>query len=178
MTEILAAVKNGDKSAFEELLESFDPLLRSECARVISQFPETKGDEEEILQEGRLAIYSAAMAYKDGEVTFGLYAKICVRNRLISYLRRLRSAKRRKERAAAREVSEKPTHGIVTSEAISYDRLMALLEDEASAYEKRVFLMYIEKKSYAEIAQAVGKDEKSVGNAITRVKAKLKKRLS
>lgn len=176
----LAAIKNGDKAAFEELLGSYEPLILAETARTLSGFEEFSGEAEEMRQEGRLALYDAAMGYRENtEVTFGLYAKVCIHNRLVSYLRKLVSRKRREQRAAAlaRAEAEK---GRRSADDIAYayersEEVRRLLESEATELEKAVFLMYLEKKSYAEIAREIGRSAKSVDNAISRVKAKIKK---
>ena len=180
MTEIeLNAVKNGDKSAFEELLAAYEPLIRSESTSLIVKFPDFKGEEEEMRQEARLALYDAAMKYNGNDkVTFGLYAKICVHNRLISYLRKLRSAKRRREKLSHRadSVAQRSAEASVL-ELSSGSELDRLLESVSSSYERRVFDMYLQKMSYSDIAAALNKNEKSVANAICRVKQKLKKHL-
>lgn len=177
--EKLNGVKNGDRAAFEALLCDYEPLILSECSALLGNFSEYREDREEMVQEGRLALYNAALKYEQSDkVTFGLYAKICIRNRLISYIRKLGAAKRRRDRLA--EKTEKGSSSSAEELAISLENSMVLkelLDNEASDYEKAVFSLYLQKKSYAEIADRLGKDEKSVANAICRVKAKLKKRL-
>ena len=177
---LLVAIKNGDKAAFDKLLEKYEPLILSECAKVLVKFPDFKEDEEEMRQEGRLALYKAVMAYEEnGDVTFGLYAKICIKNRLVSYLRKLRTARRR----AAKIAAAKPNSDSSSSAEVFFwaleksEKLKKILDEEASQYEKKVFLMYLKKTPYVQIADALGKSVKSVDNAITRVKAKIKKRL-
>ena len=176
----LSDIKSGDRSAFVELLTSYDPLILSECSSLLDKAPEFKGDREEMLQEGRIALYNAVMKYEDnGKVTFGLYAKICIRNRLISYARKLGAAKRR--RARLDNKTEKSQSSSAEELAVAFEKsgaLRELLDAQSSRYERAVFALYLEKKSYAEIAAQLGKSEKSVANAICRVKAKLKKQLS
>lgn len=179
VSSLVAAVKNGDKVAFEQLLESYEPLIGAECTGVLSKFPDFSDEEEEMRQEGRLALYNAAMAYEDGQVTFGLYAKICIHNRLISYLRKLRTARRRQARVLLRQTTSvgKTTEAelLLSEDTNGFKRIF---DEVTSPYEKKVFLMYLDKMSYAQIAGALGKSVKSVDNAIARVKAKLRKRLS
>ena len=174
----LIAVKNGDKSAFEELLVKYEPLIFSEAAKIIAKNPDLRGEEEEMRQEGRMALYDAAMGYKENEaVTFGLYAKICVHNRLISYLRKLISRQKRAEKADAVKVAQS-TSGAAEELMFAYESsamLRKLVSEALTDYERRVLLLYMEKKSYAEIAAQLGKDEKSVDNALCRAKGKIRK---
>ena len=51
----------------------------------------------------------------------------------------------------------------------------AFMENELTAYERKVFLLHLAQRTYAEIAESIGKDIKSVANAIARVRAKLRK---
>lgn len=177
---IITSVKNGDKAAFEDLLLSFEPLIRSETAKIIGQCPEYVPEAEEFAQEGRMALYDAAMSYKENDkVTFGLYAKICIKNRLISYLRRLASKRRKEARALE-------AHGVVVEEKMSVadeyliafersEEFRKFLSEHTTELERQCFTLYLQKMSYADIAHTVGKSAKSVGNAICRVKSKLKK---
>ena len=58
------------------------------------------------------------------------------------------------------------------------EELLSLIQTELSPYERQVFDLYIQKASASEMAVALGRDEKSVQNAIGRMLAKLRKRLS
>ncbi len=174
----LSAVKNGDRAAFEELLADYEQLVFAECAKLASKFPDVKDEGEEMKQEGRLALYNAAISYKEGgEVTFGLYAKICIHNRLISYLRKHQTAKKRKERAMQQLSEQKSSAEELFLAFEGSEDIKKALRTVASEYERRAFSMYMENISYAEIAKALGKSVKSVDNAICRAKTKLKKRL-
>ena len=59
----------------------------------------------------------------------------------------------------------------------SNSEIRRIFDENTTPLEKQIFLMYLDKRSYKEIAQAVGKSEKSVDNAIYRVKSKIKKLL-
>lgn len=173
----LGSEKNGEKTAFEELLGRYEPLILSEVTKVIAKCPDLSGEAEEMRQEGRLALFDARASFTEGEgVTFGLYAKVCVHNRLISYLRKFLSRKRREEHAAA-ELTEK---GASAAEelAVAYEeseRLRRFVSSSLTALEQKVLLLYIEKKSYKEIAEILGRDEKAVDNALSRAKSKIKR---
>lgn len=170
--------KNGDAAEFEELLVKYEPLILSQVTRIIDRSPELGPEAEELHQEGRLALYNAKASYKcDGGVTFGLYAKICIRNRLLSYLRRSISRKRREEKAANAKFSERK---LDASEELAYayegsERLRTFVKEELSTLERNVLLLYIEKKSYREMGAELKKDEKSIDNALSRAKSKIKK---
>ena len=181
----LFEINSGEKISFDELMLRFEPLILSESAKLIRKNPDLRAEEDECRQEARLAFYKAAESYdpKKG-VTFGLYAKICVHNRLVSYMRKYKSAKRRAleslEASSYPDENAKRKTGFAEEMLIASEsegRLKKLLDEEATPYEKKVFSLYLQKKTYAEIAAALGKSEKSVDNAIYRIKNKIKKRL-
>ncbi len=175
----LDAVKNGDKTAFNGLAEKFLPLIKKETSDAVSRSAELRDSFDEIKQEALMALYDAALTY-DGDrgVTFGLYAKICIRNRIISYVRKAVSQLKRAEKN--RLIAEKSVKKTDAPEELllaleQNSELKRFLSDNLSSLEKKVFSLYLEKKSYAEIAKALGKEEKTVDNAIFRVKTKIKK---
>lgn len=58
-----------------------------------------------------------------------------------------------------------------------YRALLALIEQSLSDLEKRVLALYLEDIPYAQIAKRLGVTEKTVDNAIYRLKSKLRKRI-
>ncbi len=176
----LISIRNGDKAAYAELLERFEPLIKREVSDCVRKLPaESDADPEEFRSEAMLALYKAALSYEDGKrVTFGLYAKICIHNRLISCVRKISAQRRKREREERRghyrDGRSKSAEDSLIDQADS-EEVRRMLERETSAYERKIFTMYLEKKSYAEISDETGRDVKSVGNAIYRVKRKLRK---
>ncbi len=164
-----------DHSAFDELLAEYDPLIRGE----VSRHGEGLGSEdvEDLRQLALLAIYRAALAFdlEQGEVEFGLYAKICISNALISQLRviRRRAQEISTDFIGSFEIgAEDPAARIVEQETFNalYDRIRTLL----SPYENRVWGMYMAGRSSGEIAKILQKDPHSVENAVYRIRQKLR----
>ena len=55
------------------------------------------------------------------------------------------------------------------------EAIHAFIEKQLTEYERRVFSLHLAHRTYAEIAAAVGKDVKSVANAIVRVREKFRR---
>ncbi len=171
---LIASVRRGDEEAFAVLLDRYAPLLQS----LVSAFDSPSIGFDELMQEARFALYCAAIDYRDGGVTFGLYAKICIRNRLVSRLRR--EQKERRVFSLERFRRELPSDDAA-------DALDFLLSDESfrmlceeiarilSPYENRVFRLYASGLSVAEIASELGVAGKSVRNALDRSFVKLRR---
>ncbi len=176
---LIEKVKRGDDEAFEALSEKYAPL----SAAVAASFESTAKDEglgsikADLLQELSLALYRAAKSYDTAQstVTFGLYAKRCLFNCAVSYLRKCKSAAKR-ERKAKSKLKER---GAVSRfPELSEDELFTVLGDASdvlSPYERRVIGMMANGDAVREIASELGVSAKSVSNAVFRCKTKIKK---
>ena len=183
--DLLTAVACGDENAFSSLTEQYAPLIRSMSERFIDSFKDTADisaiSVQDLEQEARLALYRAAASYdtRQSGVTFGLYAKICIRNSLISLLRKSASAARSKSKSesnAARGGVGDPLSELVSqTEAAA---LTARIRSALSPYENSIFEQYISGRSVKCISGNVGKTEKSVSNALYRIRVKIKGLLS
>jgi RNA polymerase sporulation-specific sigma factor len=185
--ELLLKVKNGDESAFSFLAEKYAGITEKSIRRFAPSFGITDGGADAVIglddlrQCAYMALYRAASTYRADEegkaVSFGLYAKICVNNALISELRHYESEKRRALRMQnnaerSRRGGHDPLTELVSSENAS--DLLSQIESVLSAFEKEVFDAYISGKSVCEIAEGLGKSEKSISNALYRMKTKIK----
>ncbi len=173
---LIAAVRSGDEKAFSLLLEQYAPLLTS----LVSAYTVSGISPEEMMQEARYALYRATLSYREGGVTFGLFAKICVRNALIALGRRVRrsvsscllcdllSAEEREDT----ELGTDALYALIHREAL--EELYGLAVRVLSPYEKRVFFLYAGGSLIEEIAAGLSRDVKSVRNALDRALAKLR----
>jgi len=83
---VLEQIKAGDDTAFETLIIQYEPLLHASVRRTVAKQPLLQEEQGEMLQEARCALYRAALSFSvsQANVTFGLYAEICIRNALTS----------------------------------------------------------------------------------------------
>lgn len=187
VVELIKKVKMGDNFAFEELACKYSAIVDTSAASVLrsiekNSLPVNRETAEDLRQDARLALYRAALTYDpegDGKsVTFGLYAKICVRNALVSVMRRMGAAKRRADRLVNKAPSyAEGTEADNASAVLDRLRVEELLRGglgKLSAYERRVLLCYAEGKTPSDIADELGKSAKSVSNALYRIRVKLK----
>jgi RNA polymerase sigma factor, sigma-70 family len=165
----------------------YNPLINSMVYKYYRIVKESgyPADEDDLRQEAVIALYKAAMTYEseNGKVTFGLYAKICIRNKLTSILRKAEKSSEtniyESESFLKYDTDEKlpeleldPEELFIAQE--SYKDLLDQISKILTYYEKRVFDMYVDGKTYREIALLLDRSEKSVDNAIYRIKAKLR----
>ena len=173
---LLKEARGGNDSAFSELLEIYEPLLLSMVAKYSLEYGESD-DKEDLLQDLRVAFYKAVRGYDSDRSTveFGLYAKICLKNALIS---RYRLKKGHSveilpiEDAVGIYSTEHPGDGVIENE--SFQAVQSLINSNLSDYEKSVWNLYLDGDSPKQIAKRLGKDAKSISNALSRIRAKLR----
>ena len=180
LSALLEAVVQGDQNAFNRLSELYAPLIRSMSARFVESLSAQNDagliDAQDLEQEARLALFRAVTTY-DGEqkkVSFGLYAKICIRNALISQWRKAKAAHARKVKAEQPVLrhSEDAVLSFLSEEDVR--GLRNKIREVLSPYENIIFEQYISGRSVGSIAVSVGRSEKSVSNAVYRVRVKIR----
>ncbi len=168
--DILRRVKLDDPAAFIELIEIYNPMLQAAVSRYATRLS-SGGGPDDLKQEAVITLHRAANAYREGSgVTFGLYAKICVNNRLKSVFGKLNRRYVPFERL--RLVGGNPERGYIEREA--YKSLRGKLDLLLTDHERRVLLMYLDGRTYRQIAAHLGVKSKSVDNALARIRRKLR----
>ena len=181
---LLCAAKAGDQQAYAVLLERYEPMLRTMVYKYAAA-DMGDADLEDLRQEASVVFCSAVQTYDTSRegVEFGLYAKICVGHGLASAMRVFRRQRRLTPLSLEGEGLIEQNPGLLGSEAsvsealIDKERMEALqltIQRALSSYESRVWWMYVSGASASHIAVALGKDEKSVSNAIYRIRRKLR----
>lgn len=182
--ELLRMAKNGDRAAEEQFALRYTRLVKV-CAR---PFFLVGGDGEDLIQEGMLGLLSAIREYDPSmNASFKTYAEICVKRRIYSAIR---TASRKKheplnEMVSLDEVLSEESSTVSQSDAfrrIPEEQVLAQeIADEIiqtysrclSKFEAKILELYLGGLSYSEIAWECGKSEKSVDNAVQRIRRKL-----
>lgn len=180
----LLAVKAGDSLAYDALLARYRPLITSLTNSFVSS---CDADPLEVRVEAEYALYRAVLSFDTAQdaTTFGLYAKVCIRNRLISHFARRRhevSTVPLESLSGESGLAEFLADTVGVSDALvdaeSVARLCARIRKVLSAYENEVFFLWVDAYTTDEIAKELDRDAKSVSNALSRALAKLRQALS
>ncbi len=179
LARLIGLVVAGDSDAYTALVKMYKPLL-AKALNTYTTEEMSKEDIEDLEQEELIAFYRAIITFdQDREgVEFGLYAKICITNSMISY-----------RRAASKKVGRVSLVGeegldSITDPDLEIPKLVEMRESERmlgeriekslSEYENEVWAYYVNGYSSREIAKKLGSNEKSIENAIFRIRKKLK----
>ncbi len=177
---LIENVKSGKPLSFDAIYGLYTPLIES-TVQSYCRVPISACEADDIRQEALIALYNAAIAYEPSKnTTFGAYAKVCIRNRIASYIRCFQENDRsesldEKEREIDGPNFETPEQIVISKESLC--NLNRRIDETLTGFEKSVFALYIGNMSYAEMAKALSKPKKSIDNAIHRIKAKLRKLL-
>lgn len=186
---LLKLSAEGDRYAEGTLAERYARLVRI-CARPLFL---AGGDSEDLIQEGMLGLLSAIRQYRpDMNASFKTFAELCIKNRMITAIRKASSNKhtplnagvsleallsdesRTAEFAYAELFQCSPEEQVLARESEKYtEELFLSLDKVLSKLERAVLHEYLNGNSYKEIAQSLLKDEKAVDNAIQRIRRKL-----
>lgn len=176
--KLLELVVSGDTDAFPILVEKYNPMLKKTLYSYTTD-DMSKEDVEDLGQEALIAFYRAAINFdsEQCDVEFGLYAKICVTNSMISYKRAL-SKKSNEALIGDEEMNSihDPDGEIPRFFEMkeSQRELEEQIEKRLSQYENEVWSYYANGYSSKEIALKLNSSEKSIDNAIFRIRRKLK----
>ncbi len=190
--EIVELAKRGNVSALEYLINKYKNFVRAKARTYFL----IGADREDIIQEGMIGLYKAIRDYRyDRQASFRAFAEICVTRQIITAIK---TATRQKHiplnsyvslnKPVFDEESERTLGEVVTTEKdgnpeelfINQENLMDIestMRKILSPLEQEVVDLYLEGKSYQEIAEQLDRHVKSVDNALQRVKRKLEQYL-
>ena len=176
--KLIDLVIAGDSDSFSELVELYNPMLK----KILNSYTTeemSKEDVEDLGQEALIAFYRAIINFdkERHDVEFGLYAKICVTNSMIS-LKRAAAKKSNESLVGDEEINSITDPDGEVSKFFemreSERELGEQIEKTLSVYENEVWSFYVNGYSTKEIAVKLNSSEKSIDNAIFRIRKKLK----
>ncbi len=184
--ELVLKSRSGDDASLICLFEDLKPMVNQVARRYFL----TGGDQSDLIQEGMIGLYKALQHYDiDSGQPFFPYAKRCVKSQVISAVRHDMALKSTPLALSSSlteltfEDDDETDIGIPSDEltpeeklerrenAVELDRM---IHSVLSEFEWSVLKLFLAGCSYKFIANRLDKNEKSVDNAIMRIKNKLK----
>lgn len=181
--ELARLAKNKHPHAFSELLNRYTKLMLYK----ISCVKPGGSEADDFMQECSLALLDAVDSYSsENKASFKTFAGVCIDNRLKSVLRKSESEKNKpllgyveitdylesSDAGSAASKGNDPEEQMLINESVA--ELRQRLAEQLSDTEYKVFFMYLNGRSYENIAKNIGVSQKTVDNALQRVRRKLK----
>jgi len=191
--QLLLQIKEGNNAALEQLINKYKNFVRSKAKTYFL----VGADKEDIVQEGMIGLFKAIRDFKDDKmVSFKSFAEICVTRQIITAIK---TATRQKhmplnsyislnkpvfEDDGERTLMDTINHDSVSDPEVLFiskeelHRIEGKINEVLSSFELEVLYLYLQDKSYNEIATKLNKEVKSVDNALQRIKKKVEKFLN
>ena len=186
------AVREGDSEALEYLINKYKNFVR---AKARSYFL-IGADREDIVQEGMIGLYKAIRDFKgDKLASFKAFAELCITRQIITAIK---TATRQKhiplnsyvslDKPIYDEDSDRTLLDVICGSRVSDPEELIINQEEfvgledkmaeiLSDLERKVLMLYLDGRSYQEIAVDLDRHVKSIDNALQRVKRKLERYL-
>ena len=190
--EVALLARDGDEAALEVLLNKYKNFVRSKARSYFL----IGADHEDIVQEGMIGLFKAVRDFREDKLaSFRAFAELCVTRQIITAIK---TATRQKHiplnsyvslnRPIYDEESDRTLMDVLSEVQMAGPEELLISQEDYSSVESRisevlsdlemeVLNLYLEGKSYQEIAEELGRHVKSIDNALQRVKRKLEKSL-
>jgi len=190
--EVAGEAKDGNDIALEYLITKYRNFVK---AKARSYFL-IGADREDIIQEGMIGLYKAIRDFKGDKLSsFRAFAELCITRQIITAIK---TATRQKHiplnsyvslnKPIYDEDSDRTLLDILSGTKVTdpeelminreeYNDIEFKIGEILSDLEWRVLMLYLEGKSYQEIAVELKRHVKSIDNALQRVKRKLERYL-
>ncbi len=186
---LIALAKQGDHTAYDRIVKRYYGFVRLKA----SSYFLAGGEADDLVQEGLVGLYKAVRDYRsDRESSFRNFAELCITRQIITAVK---TATRNKHTPLNQYVSfsatpagategeptledvlpgatvHDPVNQVISSEELR--SLVGCLSTALSELEARVLALYLDGRSYEEVARRLACDAKTVDNALQRVKRKV-----
>jgi len=193
-TELVEHARHGEERAIEVLLARYRNFARSKARSYFL----AGSEREDVVQEGMIGLFKAIRDFDLQQATpFRAFAELCISRQILTAIK---TANRHKHHPLNSSVSlDAPAYGdddatsvadhlmsprrtsdpaelVVSAEEI--EALRASMSRNLTDLEGEVLTLYMDGKSYEEIAGTLGNHVKSIDNALQRIKRKLQRHIS
>ena len=187
--ELIQKLREGDERIMDYILEKYKPLvLRKANAMFL-----IGGDTDDLIQEGMIGLFKAIRDYRsDRETSFFHFAELCINRLLYSAVEASNRKKHVPLNTYVSFYSQTTEEGKSLAETLLTDQMddpeqlvieqenftafWEQLREQLSALERQVLDAYLEGKNYRQIAEELGKSPKTIDNALSRIKGKIRQR--
>ncbi len=191
--ELVEAVHRGDTDALDYLIHKYKNFVR---AKARSYFL-IGADREDIVQEGMIGLYKSIRDFRGDKLSsFKAFAELCITRQIITAIK---TATRQKhiplnsyvslDKPIYDEDSDRTLLDVICTVRVAdpeeliinqeeFDDIEGKMSELLSDLERQVLMLYLDGRSYQEIAVDLARHVKSIDNALQRVKRKLEKYLT
>lgn len=195
--KLILKAQSGDEKAINELFDKYKILVKSICRKYFL----INCEESDLIQEGMIGLLKAYRSYQvSSNIPFSTYAQICIKRQILSaFIKNNRQKNQMLNTYFSisnqgkillsnlnedEEKTEEESGFYIVSNSLSPEESVLYKEkikevekkvnDLLSSFEKEVLKYYVLGLNYVEIANILKKTPKSIDNALSRIKIKLR----
>ena len=175
--QLITDFRNGDTEIMDYLMVKYKYMVRQKARAMYLM----GGENEDLIQEGMIGLFKAIRDFKpENGAPFAAFAKLCVERQLYTAIEaaaRMKNAPLNGYISLSEESENLMDGGIEDAviEKASYQQIYSDVQMHLSQMERQVLELFLEGKNYTEIAVIMGKSDKSIDNALQRMKSKIRK---
>lgn len=188
--EVLPYIHEGDADATEYILNKYERIVHKKASGYFLM----GSDRDDVVQEGRIGLYKAIADYDETKKSsFKSFAELCITRQIITSVKsatRLKHTPLNSYVSIYKPVNEEEETGPlleildndITADPLdrllkeeNFNRLQAIAMKALTRLEWKVLNYYTHGYSYHEIATKLKRPEKSIDNALQRVRRKMDK---
>ena len=185
--ELLGMFRAGDPDIMDYLMEKYKNMVRMKANTMFL----LGGETDDLIQEGMIGLFKAIRNFNpEKESSFSSFASLCITRQIY---KAVEAASRKKHGPLNTYVSlsvedetesshqlqnqwkasslNNPENLLINQEEM--EQFLETLNNTLSPLERQVMNMYLSGKNYHQIAEILGKSEKSIDNALHRMKQKI-----
>lgn len=179
--ELIFRLRSGENEISDYLMEKYKEFVRKKARAMYL----IGGETDDLIQEGMIGLFKAVQNYQPGkEASFRTFAGLCIDRQLYNAIQ---NSNRKKHLPLNSYVSlsEEGEAGDLEGqwtedpEAVVIDRerteaLKQEIRRSLSPMENKVLKYYLQGYGYVKIAELLGKEPKSIDNALQRIRGKIR----
>ena len=185
--ELIQRLRAGDAGIMDYVLYKYKPLVRKKANAMFL----IGGDTDDLIQEGMIGLFKAIRDFRqEKEASFYHFAEICITRQIYSAV----EASNRKKHAPLNtyvsfysetgeegqplsevlisEISDNPEERMIERENV--EQFLEKIRENLSKMECKVLDDYLSGLNYQQIAEKMGKQPKTIDNALQRIKNKIR----
>lgn len=185
--ELIEQLRDGDSAVMDFLMEKYKYLVRKKANAVFL----LGGDTDDLVQEGMIGLFKSVRDFDSKKSSFFHFAELCISRQIYHAIE---AAGRKKHVPLNAYVSlsgsdmdsetvpledslnspqDNPEQMLIDQETVA--AFLQDIHETLSPMENKVLDAYLDGWNYRQIARKMGKTEKSIDNALQRIKTKILK---
>ncbi len=167
----LAVLAQENEAAYSELISRYLFTVR----RLAGVYTSNPSDFDDLVSEGILGLMNAVKEFDGGvKSSFSTFAGVCISNRMLTCLKKQGKIIGHEEGIDGLDIAASATPESILISREELGEVFAGAQANLSSTEAQVFGLYCRGLEVSEIANKLGISKKSAGNALFRVRTKLR----